>query len=116
MSASFSSEDKDWLKTIIKWGHFHPEEIAILESVFDEQTDYDVEAISKQLTKEKFLRKVCLYKLLLFPIEYLIILLLLGTKRAADHHNITKSYYKFFKKKISLTAFQKELQKAMKEA
>lgn len=115
MSASFNPEDRDWLKSIIKLGHFSKLDNAMIETAFDEQTDYDVAAIEKVLKQDKYLRRVCLYKLIVFPLEYCAIRTLLGKDEAREHLHLVRLYKAFYKKQISHEVFQENLNKFMKK-
>lgn len=114
MSASFQIEDKDWIRSMLKQGDFTDVDFVLMESAFEEQTDCDVAAIEKSIRQEKFLRKVCVYKMIMFPMEWLTIRLILGSIKAQEHVKLTKLYLAFFKRKINLSTFQKSLQGVIK--
>lgn len=114
MSGTFNSQDKDWIRSSLRLGNFTDIDFVSMESAFDEQTDYDIATIKKSMQHEKFLRKVCLYKMIMFPIEWLTIRIILGKIKAKEHVKLTKLYRAFFKKKIDLSTFQKSLQGVVK--
>lgn len=116
MSASFNyRDDVGWLRSSLRQGKITPAEMAIVESHFDEQTDHDDVAIFKLMTKEKFLRKVCLYKLITFPVEVVVIAAVLGFEKAKTHTRMIKLYFQFMRKKVPLQVFQEKLKEFIKE-
>ena len=109
MSSSFDKDDKDWLNSTLLQGRVSKADEYNMLHAFEAQTDHDVESIKQQIVNEKWLRKVCLYKCIMFPFEMFVLFFILGRKMALDHTNVVKVYYKFFRKKVSFTQFQKEL-------
>jgi len=55
---------------------------SLIEGIFDEQTDYEIKELEKELRIAKNLRRFFLMKTLLFPLEMVLTLLLFGMKRA----------------------------------
>lgn len=109
MSATFSNDDKDWKKSSFRHGRFTDTEFTLLESTFDEQTDFDVNVIEKKMEQEKILRNVCLYKVIIFPVELALVYILLGKKKAKRHKELTSLYLNYLRKKITLKRLQEGL-------
>lgn len=115
MSAKFIKEDRHWLSTTFRtYIELLPEEEAMISSAFDTETDGDVKLIKKEISQIRFLKKVCITKLAVFPLEY-VLSLFLFTKTTNDTKlDLAKLYYKFLSNKIDLPSFKKELQQFIK--
>lgn len=90
------------------------EEIRILEEKFDYQISQDELESKANLEQIARLRKVCLYKILIFIPEYLVMWLLFDRSYRREKKKITKLYLAFYRKKISLQAFGKQLNSLLK--
>lgn len=86
-----------------------PMEEAALFMQFDMNCEFDIQEIKTLKEEKKHLKKVCVYKLLLFPIESFFTLLLFGMLEFKCKLKMTSLYYKFFRNKITLEKFGKEL-------
>lgn len=113
--ARFNIQDKSWLPSIIKQGKFNETEKAILLTVFDEQTQYDIRDTEERMKKEKQARRVALYKIIMFPFEYIAISLIFGKKGLQEKLTIHKIYTLYYKKKINYIEFQKRLANLYKD-
>lgn len=114
--ARFEKQDRHWLPLIAKWGDINPVEETLLLTTFDQQTNFDIKVIEEQIRKEKQAKRVCLYKMIMYPFEYILIKLLFGTKGLEDKttaHKIHKAYYK---NKISYIEYTKRLANFFKDA
>lgn len=109
MSASFSRQDLDWLPTIVKQGDFSPTEWTLLQSAWDEQTDYDIKLIEEKIRKEKQARRLCIYKMIMYPFDMLLTKVLLGSAVVEDKRTVYKIYKAYYKKKINYIELQKRL-------
>jgi hypothetical protein len=109
MSSNFDKDDKDWLNSTLLQGKVSKLDAHNMFNAFEAQTDHDIETIKQQLISEAWLRRVCLYKCIMFPFEMVVLFFVLGRKMALDHTSVIKVYYKFFRKKITFAQFQKEL-------
>ena len=107
--AKFNTQDKDWLPAIVKQGVFTETEKALLLSAFDEQTTYDINSIKEQMKKERQARRVCLYKVIMYPFELILAKLLLGNNAVDEKRTMYKIYKSYYKKKISYIEFKKRL-------
>lgn len=110
MSGHFNKKsDGSWVRSSLKQGKFSEVEEALIMSAFDEQTDMDVTDIKNHVEQEKFLRKVCLTKMLIFPMELLAISVTLGLNKGLEHVELVKIYAQYYRKKIGFNEFQARL-------
>lgn len=84
-------------------------EETMFQMQFDTQCDFDVADIKLEIEENNFLRKVCLYKVLLSGFELFFTLCMFGFRAAKAKIKETGLYWSFFRKKISLGKFKKEL-------
>lgn len=105
MSATFLKEDAAWIRSVPKQ-NLSEFEKAIIVTTFDSETEMDINKIKK----EKHMKKVCLLRLLTFPLEVVLGLFVFGIKFPKHHYKVSKVYYKYFRNKISYAEFQKSLQ------
>lgn len=82
---------------------------AMIVSMFDEQTDYDIEDIRKDIKEAKMFRKICIVKTILFPLELLLTLIILGKKEAKEKIESQKLYIKLLRNKINVSEFKEEV-------
>lgn len=76
---------------------------------FDMNCEMDVQEI-KELNKEKkYIKRVCVYKILISPFESLLTFVLFGTEEFKYKTKMTSLYWKFFRNKITLEKFGKEI-------
>jgi hypothetical protein len=86
-----------------------PFHIAVIESMFDEQADYDIEDINLEIEEGKLFRKVCIVKTLIFPLEVLVTKLVMGKPWTSEKIKAQGIYWKFLRKKITLEELKKEI-------
>ncbi len=111
--ASFNKVDRTWLPTIVKFGEFSKLELALLESAFDDQTNYDIE----QIHKETKVRKECRKRIILYPLQTIIFKLLLTPPSVMEDRKKVNNIYKaFYKKRIDYQEFQKRLSNFLKDS
>lgn len=116
MSAKFNLDDKGWLFSITPDQRVLDNmEEALVVTTFDAQTEQDVVSIEKTMKQTSFLKRVCLYKILTFPFEYLLMVLFFKKEHKSNKKLITRLYWKFLRNKISMTDFKKELSGYSKE-
>jgi len=82
---------------------------AYLCSIFDEQVDYDIKEALVNKKQMKLYSKMCIYKILCFPLEYSLAFLVLGRSYAKDKWNAQKLYWKLLNKKVTIEEFNKEM-------
>lgn len=109
MSASFQDDDRDWVRSIFKQGKWSTHEYDVMQVAFEQQTDYDVKAIEKNIRQHKYLKRLCLYKICISPIEYFATMLFFGFKKAKLQRKTTLLYLKYYKGKITMAGFKKTL-------
>lgn len=118
MPAKFDARDKQWLKNNSPTSNkLTITEESILINVFENETDVDVQDIEKQLfldfkkqKEEKFLRKVALYKIVLFIPEYFLMRLMMFDKQYLAHKvSLNKLFLNFYRKKIDFKSFKKSI-------
>lgn len=80
-----------------------------LEMLFDNGVDIDIEDVKKEIKSTKIMKRAFFIKTLLFPIEYLLTLLILGSVWSKDRVECQKVYWKFLRGKMTLSQVQKEL-------
>lgn len=86
-----------------------PLEEAQLFMQFDINCSFDEQEILSLKREKKHLKKVCFYKLLMSPIETLLTFLLFGPSEVKCKFKMLALYWKFFRDKISIEKFGKEL-------
>lgn len=84
-------------------------EEAMFCSQFDVQVDYDVMDIQKELKDNKILKRVCLYKLVIFIPEIIFTFIMFGRKASGYKVKESKLYYQYFRGRITIEKFKKEL-------
>jgi hypothetical protein len=111
--ASFNSK-----KDVITYFPFKlmESEEAMLCAVFDYEVELDIKDIEKRKAEIKELRKVSLFKLILFIPEWFFVRLLFNSKEASFKWKAAKVYWNFFRKKTTLEKFKKDLTKVMNES
>lgn len=81
---------------------------AILFSIFDQNTDMDIQEIEQEIQAKKLFKRVCLFKTLTFPLE----ILLFGVFDRQQLHirwQQQKICFKFLANKIDLNKFKSEM-------
>lgn len=117
MSAELNEKDKSWLLSSMPTRLGKTDDIeAIICAVFDQETDYDEQLILKEIKATKFLKKVCVLRIMLVVPEYVLLRVMFGKKAAKNKSDCTKLYVKFLRNKITLENFKKELQKLAKDS
>lgn len=109
MGASFSKQDSDWLPTIIKQGDLSEGDKTALMAAFDSQTNFDIVNIKEKMQKEKHAKRVCLYKMILYPFERVVSRVIFGSKGLEEKKALHKIHKAYYKNKISYTEYQKRL-------
>lgn len=71
----------------------------LIESAFDYNTDIDEEEIVEAQRTQKTLEKYYIFKLIIFPVEYLLTRTMFGKKEADKITDLAKSFYSSLKKK-----------------
>jgi hypothetical protein len=116
MSANFNPDDRNWLLGITKEARqLNDAEEALVFTTFDAQTSHDIDAMEKRTKHIKFLKRVCLYKLLTYPFEIVLFSLFFNKTHRTNKRNLIKLYWKFLRNRISLNDFKKELTGLSKE-
>jgi hypothetical protein len=82
---------------------------AMIISIFDEQTDYDIEDIEKDMKEEKLFKKICLIKTIMFPLEILLTFLILGRSEFIEKIETQKLYIKLLRNKLNVSEFKEEV-------
>ena len=83
----------------------------MFSAYFDQQVDYDLAIMKKEMEETKLLRKMSLVKILVFPILYPLTRIFIGKALADDVLYCQKLYWKFLRKKITPTEFKNLLTK-----
>lgn len=91
------------------YGKLNLLEEAMFSSLFDEQVDLDEQEILYEVEEAKFLKRVCIVKTLLYPMEWLLTRIFLGKAWTVEKVLTQKLYWKFLRNKISLSDFKDEL-------
>jgi hypothetical protein len=86
-----------------------PLEMQQLLMQFEMNCDFDEHEIITEKKERKFLKRVCVYKLITSPVEILFTLLIFGFTELKYKLKVTSLYYKFLFNKISLSDFGKEV-------
>lgn len=76
---------------------------------FDISCEADIQDIKVLKEETKFLKRVCIYKLLMAIPEYLFTFLLFGKKEASYRQKSSSLYWKFLRNKIPIEKFGKEM-------
>jgi hypothetical protein len=92
-------------------GRLDPLMETYLSTIFDEQTDYDVEDIMLDIKENKIFRQVALIKTLMFPLEILLTAILMDRQWVKEKTQAQKIYLKFLRKKITVTELKEALMK-----
>lgn len=109
MSASLKPEDKNWRLNMIPPQGLGKLEQTIMETIFEEETDYDLKVIEKQMKEEAEFKKTCLCLILVAPFEFLARWIVMGRKKALRHWQLVKLYKAYYKGNVSLEVFQDKL-------
>lgn len=110
MSAKYN--DKDGMAFIPKGkGKIDPLVVSLIESVFDEQADYDEDDIKASIIEHKMLKRIALTKVMLYPIEFFVYWLIIGDREARQLTKLKNIYWKILFKKVDLEQIKQELLK-----
>lgn len=105
MSASYKDRDG-----MIYFPHILNDfEQAMFASQFDIQCEWDIQDIYQNSKELVLFKKVCFYKLLLFIPEFILTVIMFGKESSIYKLKETKLYWKFFRKKIDIETFKKDL-------
>lgn len=94
----------------VKMGHVFVNEEALGDArlmnaicnEFEESADFDNERLEKRMQREILCRKVCIVKTVLFPLEAILNLIVLGPTDAVKHLRLQRDMVKFIFKRMSL--------------
>jgi hypothetical protein len=81
---------------------------------FEMNCDFDVADIKQEAQEKKFLKRVCVYKLIVAPVELPITFLLFGKTELGYKYKITNLYWRFLRNKLTLEKFGKEVTHLLK--
>jgi len=117
MSANFNKKyDKQWLKVITETQRkLEPYETLSVEYAFDQESEYDVKEISKEMRDAKLIKRVAFMKAALFIPEYILLRLLFPKKIAQQKLAVTKLYVKYLFNKISYYELKSVLKLNLKD-
>lgn len=76
---------------------------------FDINSEIDIQEIKEAIKETKFLKRVCVYKIIMHIPEYLFTRILFGKEEASYRSRSTSLYWKFLRNKIPLEKFGKEM-------
>lgn len=82
---------------------------SFIESQWEEQTDQDTLLAFKEIEENKHIRGMCLMKTILFPLEIALSKMLLNSFETTVRIKAQSFYWRFLRKKITLTEFKKEI-------
>jgi hypothetical protein len=109
--SEFNKDDKYWKMNILpEQRKLNEIEESILIGTFDQETEQDIIKIQNEINESKFLKKVCVYKLLLVVPEYILLKIFFNKKYSEGKRQVASLYIKFLFNKITLNTFKKELQ------
>ena len=113
MSASFDKSDGFSFYPV---GEVTEQDRTINMMIFDQKFDYDLGVYKSEQKEIKLLKKICLIKTLLFPLELTFSFLFLGSRwTKIKVINSQKLYWRFLRKKISYEKFKKQLVNQIQE-
>ena len=98
------------------YGKVNEYDEALISVLFDQETDYDIEEMERLMQEERLMRKICFIKTLVFPIEYIATLAILGGRWAKEKRDAQSLYWKFLRKKVTYNQFQRELVRVIRNA
>lgn len=84
-------------------------EASMLVMMFEDQIDYDIKMWERELLKVKMLKRQCIIKTLVLPVELPLSYFLLGKSIARERYNTQKLYWKFLTRKMTIEEFENEL-------
>lgn len=105
MSAKYEKRD-GFMYSPYSLSAFERETISLM---FEDQIDYDIEVYKRELLKVKMLKRQCIIKTLVLPVELPLSYLLLGKTIARERYNTQKLYWKFLTHKMTIEDFENEL-------
>jgi hypothetical protein len=86
-----------------------PFEEAQIKMQFDMNCDLDEHDIREIKRETSFLKRVCIFKIIMFLPEYLLTFIFFGKEEAKGKKKITGLYWRFLRNKVTLERFSKEL-------
>lgn len=81
----------------------------VLETMFDQHTDMEIDEMLHMQNETKAFKRLALVKLLLFPLEYPLTLLIAGLQDATMKYLMIKTSIKLLRGRIDIIQFQHEL-------
>lgn len=87
----------------------NPYDEIIITNIFDQQVDDDIKDYEQRKKEIRFIKKACLIKLILTPIQYPLTYFLLGKVLARDVLYCSKLYLIFLRNKLTLEQFKDKL-------
>lgn len=112
MSANFDERDEILTLTF----QLNDIERQMLVLLFDEHVDYQMREFEARKAEIKLLKRICLVKTLLFPLELPVTYFLLGKEASRERMESQSCYWRFVRNKISLEAFKNDLNSLIKNS
>lgn len=81
-----------------------------LSGEFDAQVNHDIQMIEKAERDKKYLKKFCLYKIIMYPMDYTLVRILFGKSAANEKKKVKGLCLKLLRDKIDTATFKKNLQ------
>lgn len=108
MSANFDKVNKNWLMGISKDNIISPLDEAVIQTVFEQESDEDEKIINLQIKQEIYLRKICLLNILIFPIEWVLTRLIFDKQYTELKTKAVKIDLLLYRRKINIEEFRKQ--------
>lgn len=106
MSAKYEDRDGFTFLPTKKLSEFQE---TILNVAFDNQIHFDILEAEELVKEKKVLKRVCIYNIVLFPLQYMFTFMLFGREYASERKILFKLSIKYLRKKITVDEFKKEL-------
>jgi hypothetical protein len=87
----------------------HPEDEALLCTLFDEYQDHEEQEIIRIMHETKILKNVCLVKTLMYPYEYILSKIFLPKTMVRERIQFQALYWKFLRGKMTYEEFKDKL-------
>lgn len=97
--------------TFCPFGEVDDFSATIIESMFDQQADFDEIDIYYEIKENKNIKALALAKTILYPFEIVVYRVIAGKEHARKIRKMQSLYTKFLKKKITLKEFKEQLMK-----
>lgn len=95
--------------TFCPFGEVDDFSATIIESMFDQQADFDEIDIYYEIKENKNIKALALAKTILYPFEIVVFRIIAGKAYANKIKAMQSLYTKFLKKKITLKEFKEQL-------